>query len=180
MPDRRRQFRVLYRDFLGRLIDLDVLSAGGDAQNLLAQFAALLAAFNFVVAIEILPRYGTTAHARDVLLVRAWLDEEFLIGTSMAIAALFTVLAWNTLMLSRREALVLGVLPVRVRTIFRAKMAAVATALGVSIAAVNVFTGFGFPFILGDGFFSALRSLTAYWLAQAAAGVFIVAALLAV
>lgn len=27
MPEERRQFRVLYRDFLRRIIDLDVLSA---------------------------------------------------------------------------------------------------------------------------------------------------------
>jgi len=179
MIDTRRQVRVLYRDFLGRLIDLDVLSSGGDAGNLLGQFAALLAAFNFVVAIGILPRYGTTAHSRAVLLERAWLDQEFLIGTSMAIAGLFTVLAWNTLLPDRRDALVLGVLPVRVQTIFRAKIAAIGAALGVSIAAVNVFTGLGFPLVLADDFMGGLRSLAAYWVAQAAAGLFTLASLLA-
>jgi drug/metabolite transporter superfamily protein YnfA len=179
MLDPRRQFRVLYRDFLGRLIDLDVLSAGGDAQSLLSQFAALLAAFNFVLAIYLLPRYATTPLPRAVLLVRAWLDQEFLIATSMAIAGLFTVLAWNTLLPSRREALVLAPLPVRIRTIFKAKMAAVGAAVGVSLAAVNIFTGLGLPFILGDGFFASLRSLAAWWLTQAIAGLFVVCAVLA-
>jgi drug/metabolite transporter superfamily protein YnfA len=179
MTDSRRQFRVLYRDFLGRLIDLDVLSSGGDAANLLGQFAALLAAFNFVLAIGILPRYGTTAHPRSVLLVRAWLDQEFLIGTSMAIAGLFTVLAWNTLLPDRRDALVLGVLPIKVRTIFRAKMAAIGAALGLSVAAVNVFTGMGFPFVLADDCGGGLRALAAYWMAQAAARLFTMASLLA-
>jgi len=182
MPDsqaRPTQFRVLCRDFLGRLIDLDVLSAGGDAQNLLAQFAALLAAFNFVVAIMILPRYGTSAHPRAVLLVRAWLDQQFLISTSMAVAGLFTVLSWNTLMPDRRDALVLGVLPVRMRTIFRAKMAAIGMALGVSLLAVNVFTSVGFSFVLSDSFLGGLRSFAAYWVAQAAAGLFAMALLLA-
>jgi hypothetical protein len=179
MIDARRQFRVLYRDFLGRLIDLDVLSSGGDAQNLLAQFAALLAAFNFVVAIEILPRYGVGAHPRAVLLERAWLDQEFLIGTSMAIAGLFTVLAWNTLLPDRRDALVLGVLPVRAQMIFRAKIAAIGAALGASIAAVNAFTGLGLPFVLAESFAGGLRALAAYWISQTAAGLFTLASLLA-
>jgi pimeloyl-ACP methyl ester carboxylesterase/drug/metabolite transporter superfamily protein YnfA len=173
------QFRVLFRDFLGRSIDLDVLAAGGDAQNLLVQFAALLGAFSLVVAIEILPRYGTSRLPRSTLLVNAWLDQEFLISTTMVIAGMFAVLAWNTLSPDRRDALVLGPLPVRAGTIFRAKMAAIGTALAVSIFAVNAFTGLGFPFVLADGFFSALRSAAAYWIAQAAAGVFVLAALMA-
>ncbi|HYW43477.1 MAG TPA: hypothetical protein VE959_11520 [Bryobacteraceae bacterium] len=38
------QFRVLYREFLFRMVDLEVLSAHalGDANKLLGQFAALL------------------------------------------------------------------------------------------------------------------------------------------
>ena len=40
----RRQFRVLYRDFLFRIVDRDLLStyATGDASQLLLQFVALL------------------------------------------------------------------------------------------------------------------------------------------
>lgn len=179
-PDCPSQFRVLYRDFLGRLIDLDVLSAGGDVLNLLTQFAAMLAAFNFVVAITIVPRYGLSKLAREVLLVNAWQDEEFLIATSMAIAGLFAVLAWNTMMPDRRDAIVLGALPVRAGTILRAKLAAIGAALGVSVAAVNVFTGIAFPFVLGDDFLGGMRSLLAYWIVQMTAGAFALALVLAV
>jgi len=174
------QFQVLYRDFLSRLIDLDVLSSGGDVLNLLTQFAALLAAFNFVVAINILPRYGLSKLPREVLLVNAWQDEEFLIATSMAIAGLFTVLAWNTLMPDRRDAMVLVALPVRAATVLRAKMAAIGAALGVSVGAVNAFTGIGFPFVLADHLPGGLRSFLAYWIAQMTAGVFAVALVLAI
>ena len=51
MPDERRQFRILYRDFLFRMVDLELLSASGEIQTLLVQFVAMLAAFNFVVSI---------------------------------------------------------------------------------------------------------------------------------
>jgi len=52
MLDTRRQFRVLYRDFLARTVDLELVSAGGEIQKLLAQFAALLAAFSFCIGLR--------------------------------------------------------------------------------------------------------------------------------
>ena len=38
----RIQFRVLYREFLFRVVDLELLSPEGDIGRLLGQFAALL------------------------------------------------------------------------------------------------------------------------------------------
>ena len=112
----------------------------------------------------------------------AWGEQEFLIASTMAIAGLFSVLAWNTVLPDRRDCLILGVLPVRVRTIFLAKVAALATALGIAVAAVNSFTGFSFPFLWtapGAGFWGGLGSLGAYWLTHLLAGLFVCGALLA-
>jgi hypothetical protein len=173
MPEERRQFRILYRDFLRRIIDLDVLSSHGDIEKLLVQFAAMLAAFSFTFLVGFGPKYVilTDPHAR--VAIRA--DIEFLIATTMAVAGLFSVLAWNTVLPDRRDCLILGQLPIRARTVFLAKTAAVATALGVAMAALNIFTGFWFPFVAlsGDGMMAALRSLAGYWLATAAAGAFV-------
>jgi len=181
MPSERRQFRVLYRDFLLRVVDLELLSAGGEIQKLLAQFAAMLAAFSFTVLLGCGPNivFSTLPHARLARL--AWTQEEFLFATTTGIAGLFTLLAWNAVLPDRRDSLVLGLLPVRPRTILLAKLAAVATALGVSVAAVNIFTGLFYPFVAaGPGLWGALRALGAWWLAQAAAGWFVCGALLAV
>ena len=38
----RQQFRVLYREFLFRMVDLELLSVQGDMNKLLGQFAAFL------------------------------------------------------------------------------------------------------------------------------------------
>lgn len=179
----RRQFRILYRDFLARLVDMEVLSAGGSIQNLLVQFVAMLAAFNFVAAVVIVPRYGTSRMPYETLMMSAWSDEEFLISTSMAIAGLFMVLAWNALFPSRKDSLVLGALPVKVRTIFEAKTAAIATALITSVVASNVFTGVAFPFVTiapHGGLLDVLRSIGAYWITMAAGGLFVFSALLAI
>ncbi len=182
MPDERRQFRILYRDFLFRMVDLELLSGRGEIQNLLVQFAALLAAFSFVLALLFVPAYATSTLPRDQLLLGAWGHEEFLIATTIAVVGMFAVLAWNSTLLDRRDRLVLGVLPVRTRTIFIAKTAAIGTGLGVSLLAVNVFTGASFPLLvsLNTGALGAMRSFAAYWITMVAAGLFVFCALLAV
>jgi hypothetical protein len=180
MPDERRQFRILYRDFLFRMVDLDLLSPSGEIRNLLVQLAALLSAFNFVVAVLYVPRYATSIMPPKQLLMAAWGDEEFLIAATIAVAGLFAVLSWNAPFPDRRDSFVLGPLPVRTGTIFAAKIAALATALGISVAAINIFTGLFYPFLVTPPQGSALRSLGAYWATMTAAGLLILSALLAV
>ncbi|HMJ62682.1 MAG TPA: hypothetical protein VK493_13010 [Bryobacteraceae bacterium] len=183
MPDERRQFGILFRDFLFRMVDLELLSARGEIQNLLGQLAALLAAFSFVLALLLVPRYTSSSLPRQRLLTAAWGHEEFLIATSIATAGLFAVLAWNSILLDRRDRFVLGMLPVRTRTIFAAKIAAVGTALAVSVAGVNIFTGLSFPFVViahSGSVLGAFRSFAAYWITMFAAGLFVFCALLAI
>ena len=45
------QFRVLYREFLFRMVDLELLSAQGDMSKLLGQFAGLLIFISSVQAL---------------------------------------------------------------------------------------------------------------------------------
>jgi hypothetical protein len=100
----------------------------------------------------------------------------------MVVAGLFAVLAWNTVLPDRRDCLILGLLPVRARTVFLAKAAALATALGVAVVALNIFTGLWFPFAAlpdGAGLMAALHSFAGYWLAMAAAGLFVCCGMLA-
>src|SRR5262245_19668824 len=156
--DSLRQFRVLYRSFLLRLVDLELLSAHGDVANLLAQFGGLLAALSFVFAISIVPQYGLSTLTADQLALAAWGDQEFLIGTTMAVVGLFAVVAWDSVFPDRRDSLVLGVLPLGTRTIFAAKVAAIATGLGVAVAAVNVATGISYPFVAVTHFYEVVRA----------------------
>ncbi len=174
MPAEGRQFAILYRDFLFRMVDLELIPTRGGIENLLGQLVALLAAFSFVLALFLIS--GPTSSA-------AWGHQEFLIATSMAIAGLFAVLAWNSILLDRRDRFVLGMLPVRTRTIFAAKIASVGTALTVSVIAVNIFTGLSLPFRVAadaSGALGVLRSLGAYWITMFAAALFVFCALLAI
>ena len=183
MPDQRHQFRILYRDFLFRILDLELLASRGEAQRLLGQFAALLAAFSLTFTIYFVPRYGLSTLPFAAISRLGWVDQDLLIATTMAIAGMFTILAWNNVLPDRRDCLVLGLLPVRPRTVFLAKGAALGTAFGVAVTALNIFTGLAYPFAIASpasGAAGVLRAFGAFWITMFAAGLFTCCALLAV
>ena len=178
----RTQFQVLYAEFLRRMVDLELLSARGDLNNLMVQFAGLLAAFSLVLTIYLVPPAAFSNLPREVLARAVWGTHEFLISTTIATVGMFTVVAWDALLPSRVDSLVLGMLPVPTRTIFRAKIAAIASALGVSVVAVNSFTGMVMPYVAlppGSALLVGPRAFLAYWITMAAAGLFVFCALLA-
>ncbi len=182
MATERGQFRVLYRDFLRRMVDVELLSARGDLNNLMAQFAGLLAAFSLVLAIYLVPAIVYHDLPPAKLARAAWGTEEFLISTTIAVVGMFTVVCWDALLPSRRDSVVLGMLPVRTGTIFRAKIAAIGTALAAAVVAVNSFTGLSIPFSAlppGEAWLAFPRAFLAYWIAMAAAGAFVFCVLLA-
>jgi len=102
----RRQFHVLYREFLFRMVDLEVLSAQSDIKQLPGQFGSILVFFSSVVALGGLlfdPRPMKPAAA----LASLWSTEHFMIGTTMLAMGLFAVLSWDSTFLDRRDVLVL-------------------------------------------------------------------------
>jgi len=172
MPDERQQFRILYRDFLSRVVDLELIATGGDVRALAVRFGSMLGAFSFILAYLIVPRYGTSGHSHGQLSRLAWNDEEFLISATIAVAGLCAVMAWSTVFPDRRDVLILGLIPVHIRTMVMARIAAIAAVLGAGIGTLNVFTGLLFPFALATGILDGLRAFGAWWLVLAAAGVF--------
>jgi hypothetical protein len=173
----QRQFRVLYRQFLFRVVDLEVLSASaqGDANKLLGRFAALLvwvsAAFAFfAIMIDKMP------FALKLSL------EHGLIAITMFAVGLFAVLSWDSIFPDLRDVMVLAPLPVRAGAMFLAKVAATATALGLVVVLLHCGTGLtlSFRFAPNSGFVSLARAFGAYWFAMFAAGAFVYCAMLAI
>jgi CubicO group peptidase (beta-lactamase class C family) len=144
----KRQFRVLYRDFLLRLIHVELLSvhAGGDASTLFGQFVSLLIFLSLLFSVPALYFSGRMAVPGQIFLVGVWSLQHFLISTTMLLAGLFAVLTWNSTYPDRRDLLILGPLPVRTRTLFLAKVAAVGTALGLLIFVLHALAGLVWPF----------------------------------
>jgi hypothetical protein len=170
---------ALYRLFLARMIDVEILSAGGDVRDLVVRSVSILSALSFVLAYMIVPRYISTSLPRARLLYSIWNDQEFLLSGTIAVAGLFSVLAWNAVFPDRRDCFVLSPLPVSTVTMILARLAAMATALSIGLIAINAFTGFGFPPAVA-GPPGVFRSLAAWWITVFAAGAFMFSAMLAI
>lgn len=139
-------FRVLYRQFLFRMADIEALSAHakGDVHKLLGQFAALLIFVSMVLSFVALGFAGSKTAPPEGLAVTL-VNEHFLIATTMLVVGLFAVLCWDSTFPDRRDVLVLAPLPVRARTLFFAKIAAVGTALAMTVGLLHALAGFAWP-----------------------------------
>jgi hypothetical protein len=173
----KRQFLVLYRSFLMRVIDLELLSADADTARLLGQFAALFAGLSYLFTVWLIFAGGFSK-------AFLWVMEHFLIATTMVVVSLFSVLCWDSIFPDKRDVLVLAPLPIRTNTLFRAKLAALIAALSLSVVSLNVFSGLVWPFLFsatnGGGYSGAIRSLGAYWITMALAELFMFCCVLGV
>src|SRR5262249_55578310 len=107
------QLRVLYRQFLFRLMDVELLStsARGDSNVLLGQVGGLL------IFGSVLLSWGAisvgNALRRGGLAGPVWSAERFLISLTMLMVGMFALVSWDSAFPDRRDVLVLGPLPVR-------------------------------------------------------------------
>jgi len=173
----KRQFLVLYRSFLVRVIDLELLSADADTARLLGQFAALFAGLSYLFTFWLI---AAGRFPKAFL----WIMEHFLIATTMVVVSLFSVLCWDSIFPDKRDVLVLAALPIRANTLFRAKLAALIAALSLSVVSLNIFSGLVWPFLFsatnGRVFLGIARSLAAYWITMVLAGLFMFCSVLGV
>jgi hypothetical protein len=177
---RRLQFRTLYRVFLLRVVDLELLSADGDPTKLIGQFATIFVTVSlFFTLPALLMLMGTGSFPGT----QGWTPEHFFIETAMTCAGLIAVLNWDAAFPDKRDLLVLAPLPVGKSTLFLAKGAALFAAPALAMAALNAFSGVVWPFLFrsgNGGFFGTLRSWPAYWISLFAAGAFLVLTILTI
>ena len=172
-------FRVLYRQFLTRVVDLETLSIDADILQLLGQFVGVLILISVLQTLGVLNEAGRMGASAAGLLGLAMHTEQSLIAGTMLIAGLAAVVTWDNIFPDRRDVMVLGPLPVQPRTILAAKLAAAGTLLGMGVAALNAGIGVVLPFIAGQGW-KFPRVLISYWLAVGFAALFVYGAVLTV
>src|ERR1700759_2041418 len=89
---RRLQFRILYRVFLLRVVDLELLSADGDPTKLIAQFATIFTGISVLLTLpSLLALMGSVSPSGS----SGWTLEHFFIETAMTCAGLVAVLNWE-------------------------------------------------------------------------------------
>jgi hypothetical protein len=189
------QFRVLYRQFLFRLVDLELLSAQarGDMSKLFGQVASLLIWLSIGLAIGGLSSGGGRMLPMQRVLF-GWSGEHFLIRTTMVVVGLFAVLSWDSTFPDKRDVMVLAPLPIRSKTLFLARITGVAAALSISVISLHCLSQLtwvpglsvqpavtlaGQSIPAAGGFLSLIRTFAAYWITMLASGAFIFCCVLA-
>src|SRR5579872_2170149 len=170
------EFRVLYRQFLLRVVDLEALSVHADVPRFLGQFAGVLILINVFRTIGFLffeagnPSVSSAAMMTVVLRVAQWL-----VSMMMLVAGLIAVVSWDAIFPDRRDVMVLGPLPVRPGMILAAKVAACAAVVGMALVSLASGMGLALPLLAGSW-----RVFFGYWIAMGAACVFVYGAVLTV
>jgi hypothetical protein len=172
------QFRVLYRQFLLRVIDLEALSIEADILQFLGQFAGVLIMISLLQAASAFLLLGSSPTPAAQLFL-AWGKEQSLICDTMLVVGLIAVVSWDGIFPDRRDVMVLSPLPVRPLTILLAKVSASGAIVGMSIVALNIGSGFAWPLVLA-GFPGVLRFCPAYWFTMVAASLFLYCAVLTI
>ena len=118
-----------------------------------------------------MPQLLETYHAQMAVLF---------VSYSMITTGLLTVFIWDTLVFDKRDAMVLGPLPLGGRTIVGAKLAALATVLVGTASVVNVTSGLPFAFVTGGPEGHILRHLAGHLSGTIGGAVFIFCSLVIV
>lgn len=177
------QFRVLYRQFLLRVVDLESLSIQADIPRFLGQFASVLIFISLAGAIGPLVAHEALTATPEAVLTFAWRGEQSLISGMMLVVGLIAIISWDSTFPDRRDVMILSPLPVAPRTILLAKVAASAALLGVAVLTLNFATGITWPLLIGsqhDSNWGPFQSFAAYWFTMAAASVFLFCSVLTV
>jgi len=177
------QFRVLYRQFLLRVVDLEALSVHADIPRFLGQFASVLIFVSVIGAIGPIMSHEALTAAPEAALSFAWRGEQSLISGMMLVVGLTAVICWDSTFPDRRDVMVLSPLPVAPHMVLLAKVAASAALLGLAIVTLNFATGIAWPLLLGsqrDSNWGFFQSLAAYWFTMIAASVFLFCSVLTV
>lgn len=177
-----RQFRQLLRLSYNRLLDAALASRELDAVQFVIWGAALMSTFPFFYAVNVTSAYPFTAsHLPLAVFHRQVLqDRLFFVTWAMVTAMLVVSMMWDALFPDRTDQQVLGVLPVRARTVAAARftaavLATVAFVAGTTVLGAGLYTATGGGF---EGLGSRLGIFIGHLTAAVSAGLFTAFALL--
>ena len=166
-------FRVLHRQFLLRVIDLEALSIEADIPSYLGQFAGILIMISLCHGFGLMVFPPPPGPETSVYELARIADIQLVIG-------LCAVLMWDATFPDKRDAMVLGPLPVMPRTILLAKLSASSSVLGIAILALNFASGTAMSIVFGSGSNGIIRFFLAWSFTLLAASALLYGAVLAI
>ena len=180
---RPNTFQILWRAFLEQFVANESATSDLQTRRALIGIFAFLVTPGFFLMMRTVSSYELilrVAQARNMpeLVERhlAQLAMTFVVY-SMVTTALITVFIWDALVFDKRDAMVLGPLPIRGTTIVWAKLAALATFLLGTSVAVNLLSGVPFGFVTGGPEGKIVRHLAGHLAGTLGGAVFMFSAL---
>jgi hypothetical protein len=149
------RFKVLWRVFV------EQFAANESATSDMQMRRAIIGVITFLVTPGLFLMFRTMSGYELMVMIARYRNTPQIIETflaqmavsfvsySMISTGLLTVFIWDTLVFDKRDAMVLGPLPLRGLTIVGAKLAALATFLVGTALAVNVVSGVSFGWVTG-------------------------------
>jgi hypothetical protein len=137
-----RQFRLLSRDSVRRLLNTALFSPDADPDRFAIWGLALLTIPPFLFAVRQMMIFPFFYRASAAVVERVTMSGRlFFLTYGMISAALLAALTWEALFPTRTDQETLGTLPIRPRTLAGARFGAAAMVVGVLIAAIAVPSG---------------------------------------
>ncbi|RPI29732.1 MAG: hypothetical protein EHM61_00665 [Acidobacteria bacterium] len=166
----RSPFALLTRHFFSRFFDSEFLSPGGEASVSVTQILALLPVPGAVLSLYyIFMKYAfLVAHLRSWAAVDSWSDRCFFVSISMIVTGLVTLLYWDNLFPDGKDYLNLVPLPIKLSTLFLAKVSSLVLFMGMFSVMINAASGILFPLAATISYASSadsMRFLAAHFVA---------------
>jgi hypothetical protein len=178
------QARTLGRAFLLRFFESEITSSPDDLKTTFFWLLAFLAVPGVMIPLSMSFEWGLKAMLAGVegLRVASRGDKAFYLGFAMVASASLSAITWGSLLIDRRDGLILGALPVRPAVVVTAKFGALATYIGLVSVAMHTLASvfFGF-FLASNGTMAfAFRSVLAHFVSSLAASAFVLLAMTAI
>ncbi|MFI5179243.1 MAG: hypothetical protein ACHQO8_11790, partial [Vicinamibacterales bacterium] len=177
LPREGPQRRALARAFLYRFFENEITGGSSDLRASFFWLLSVLIPPGLCTPFLAIWDWTTAAYTfgPDGLRRLAWTDKTLYLGFSMVVAGAVSAVIWNALLVDRRDALVLGVQPVRGRTIVSAKVLALIAYTGIVVVGMHTCASFSYGVLLGNwsGAAFALRNIFAHFVASCLASAFV-------
>jgi hypothetical protein len=183
IPGERVQVSALARAFLSRFFDNELTAGSTDLKHSFLWLIAAAATPGLAMPNANLERWSRLAVIRapeggpEFLRMVAATDLVFAFGVTMISVGLIAAVVWHSLLLDRRDALVLGGLPLRHRTVLMAKIAALVAFFGIVFAGIHPLAALFYGVYLGTPIGGPAFGFTvaaAYLIVSVLCGVFVI------
>jgi hypothetical protein len=173
-------WRLLVRHFLRQITSFEAASTGGETKVAIIAVLSLLTGPGYLAAL------GAARGSRRLALTHEgivppelwlWKQEWLLLAVSLVTVAALVAIQWRSFVLGGRDYRILGLLPIRRRTVMSAKLQSLVVVVLLLHVAINTLPGLWLPVASPFGYFRAAVALQAALLLQT---VFACAAIVAV